>query len=66
MTSGGLDVTTRTAPAGADYAMRTVSRWVADAEDPGLLMLSLTTEPGGTWRCPLPHPPGPSAGHRNC
>ncbi|MGW3939397.1 hypothetical protein [Streptomyces phaeochromogenes] len=31
---GGLDVTTRTAP--ADYAIRTVSRWAVDAEDPGL------------------------------
>ncbi|WP_371572481.1 glycoside hydrolase family 2 TIM barrel-domain containing protein [Streptomyces sp. NBC_01314] len=51
---GGLAVTIRTAPAGADHAMRTVFRWAADAEDPGLLRLSLTTEPVGTWPCPLP------------
>ncbi|MEV8546806.1 glycoside hydrolase family 2 TIM barrel-domain containing protein [Streptomyces sp. NPDC051572] len=51
---GGLEVVTRTAPAGADFAMRTVFRWAADAEDPGLLQLALTTEPLGTWPCPLP------------
>ncbi|MBK3574628.1 hypothetical protein JHN63_12555 [Streptomyces sp. MBT65] len=34
--------------------MRTVSRWAADAEDPGLLILSPTTEPVGTWPWPLP------------
>jgi beta-galactosidase len=47
---GGLQVTTRTAPAGADFAMRTVFRWSADA---GQLWLSLTTEPVGAWPCPL-------------
>jgi len=50
---GGLDVTTRTAPAGADYAMHTVFRWSVDADDPGRLCLSLTSEPMGTWPCPL-------------
>ncbi|MDX6313977.1 MAG: beta-galactosidase [Streptomyces sp.] len=50
---GGLEVTTRTAPAGADFAMRSTFRWSADADDPGQLRLSLTSEPVGTWPCPL-------------
>lgn len=50
----GLDVTTRTASAGADFAMRTVFRWCADAEASGHLRLTLSTEPEGSWPCPLP------------
>ncbi|MGW3409700.1 glycoside hydrolase family 2 TIM barrel-domain containing protein [Streptomyces sp. NPDC000888] len=52
---GGLEVTTRTAPAGADFAMRTVFRWEAysDSTAAGHLRLSLTVDPVGTWPCPL-------------
>ena len=53
-TDTGLEVVTRTAPAGLDFAMRSTFRWQADAEDPGLLRLHLSSEPVGTWPCPLP------------
>jgi beta-galactosidase len=49
----GLEVLTRTAPAGADFAMRTEYRWETDAEDPGQLRLTLTAKPVGSWPCPL-------------
>jgi beta-galactosidase len=49
----GLEVVTRTAPAGADFAMRTEYRWETDEEDPGQLRLTLTAKPVGSWPCPL-------------
>ncbi|KUO07359.1 glycoside hydrolase family 2 TIM barrel-domain containing protein [Streptomyces sp. DSM 15324] len=53
-TGTGLEVVTRTAPAGLDHAMLSSFRWESDADDPGQLWLHLSTEPVGTWPCPLP------------
>ncbi|MGW1024198.1 glycoside hydrolase family 2 TIM barrel-domain containing protein [Streptomyces sp. NPDC002577] len=53
-TDTGLEVITRTAPAGLDFAMQSSFRWEADAEESGQLWLRLATEPVGTWPCPLP------------
>jgi beta-galactosidase len=47
----GIEVTVRSAPAGADYAMSATFRWAADDED---LRLGFTVAPQGSWPCPLP------------
>ncbi|MFG2222827.1 glycoside hydrolase family 2 TIM barrel-domain containing protein [Streptomyces sp. NPDC048644] len=46
-----LVVRTRVAPAGVDFALRTVYRWTARA---GLLRLEVAVEPTGDWPVPLP------------
>ncbi|MFJ8023576.1 glycoside hydrolase family 2 TIM barrel-domain containing protein [Streptomyces sp. NPDC096311] len=53
-TSTEIRVTTRTAPAGADFAMLADYVWTADADDPSQLLLLLDTSPVGSWPCPLP------------
>ncbi|OKJ71724.1 glycoside hydrolase family 2 TIM barrel-domain containing protein [Streptomyces sp. CB02460] len=46
-----LTVRTRVAPAGRDVGLRTVYRWTADGDRLGL---TVSVEPEGDWRVPLP------------
>ncbi|MFE5616981.1 glycoside hydrolase family 2 TIM barrel-domain containing protein [Streptomyces sp. NPDC056524] len=50
-TGEGLTVTTRTAPAGADHAVRAAYHWRADGSS---LWLDVDIAPEGAWPCPLP------------
>jgi beta-galactosidase len=54
VTSAGLLVRTRVAPAGTDIAMLTDYAWEGDPGEPGRILLTVRVRPTGTWPCPLP------------